>query len=313
MTQHNHNLQKKVAVFNDFTGFGRCALTVQLPLISALGLQCCPVPTVLFSNHTAFPSHFRMEIEQNLAAYLAEWEKLDLKFEGIAVGYFTSETGIDAAHAFLETQQQALIVVDPIMGDHGHMYASCTQARAEKLKSLLPLCDVLTPNLTEACILTDTPYTPDPDEDLLRRLCEKLVLLSAPADSSVTDSTSATRSKLQAQANRLSKILITGIECGDQIGNYVYETDFGKASGAEAGKKPGGKLVCFPRVGISRAGTGDVMAAILTGDLVNGLSLSDALHHAQQFLSVCLKTATDLGLPPEDGIPFELHLKKLFN
>lgn len=289
MTQHNHNLQKKVAVFNDFTGFGRCALTVQLPLISALGLQCCPVPTVLFSNHTAFPSHFRMETEQNLAAYLAEWEKLDLKFEGIAVGYFTSETGIDAAHAFLETQQQALIVVDPIMGDHGHMYASCTQARAEKLKSLLPLCDVLTPNLTEACILTDTPYTPDPDEDLLQGLCEKLVLLSP----------------------RLSKILITGIECGDQIGNYVYETNSGKASGAEAEKKPGGKLVCFPRVGISRAGTGDVMAAILTGDLVNGVSLTDALEHAQQFLSVCLETAIDLGLPPEDGIPFELHLKNL--
>ncbi len=289
MTQHNHNLQKKVAVFNDFTGFGRCALTVQLPLISALGLQCCPVPTVLFSNHTAFPSHFRMETEQNLAAYLAEWEKLDLKFEGIAVGYFTSETGIDAAHAFLETQQQALIVVDPIMGDHGRMYASCTQARAEKLKSLLPLCDVLTPNLTEACILTDTPYTPDPDEDLLQGLCEKLVLLSP----------------------RLSKILITGIECGNQIGNYVYETNSGKASRAEAGKKPGGKLVCFPRVGISRAGTGDVMAAILTGDLVNGVSLTDALEHAQQFLSVCLETAIDLGLPPEDGIPFELHLKNL--
>ena len=230
-----------------------------------------------------------METEQNLAAYLAEWEKLDLKFEGIAVGYFTSETGIDAAHAFLETQQQALIVVDPIMGDHGHTYASCTQARAEKLKSLLPLCDVLTPNLTEACILTDTPYTPDPDEDLLQGLCEKLVLLSP----------------------RLSKILITGIECGNQIGNYVYETNSGKASRAEAGKKPGGKLVCFPRVGISRAGTGDVMAAILTGDLVNGVSLTDALEHAQQFLSVCLETAIDLGLPPEDGIPFELHLKNL--
>ncbi|MBQ9643516.1 MAG: bifunctional hydroxymethylpyrimidine kinase/phosphomethylpyrimidine kinase [Lachnospiraceae bacterium] len=302
MTQHNHNLQKKVAVFNDFTGFGRCALTVQLPLISALGLQCCPVPTVLFSNHTAFPSHFRMETEQNLAAYLAEWEKLDLKFEGIAVGYFTSETGIDAAHAFLETQQQALIVVDPIMGDHGRMYASCTPARAEKLKSLLPLCDLLTPNLTEACILTDTPYTPNPDEDLLRGLCEKLVLLSAPAESRRPDPESPCR---------LSKILITGIECGDQIGNYVYETTSGKASGTEAGKKPGGKLVCFPRVGISRAGTGDVMAAILTGDLVNGVSLTDALEHAQQFLSVCLETAIDLGLPPEDGIPFELHLKKL--
>ena len=277
MIMSNHNLQKKVAVFNDFTGFGRCALTVQLPLLSALGLQCCPVPTVLFSNHTAFPSHHRMETEQDLPAYLAEWDKLDLKFEGIATGYFTSEAGIEAARSFLEKQDQALILVDPIMGDHGRMYSSCTEERAQKLKDLLPLCDVLTPNLTEACILTDMPYTSEPDEALLEMLCRKLVLLSP----------------------RLSKIVITGIECGDQIGNYVYE------------KETGGRLVCFPRVGISRAGTGDVMAAILLGDLVNGLSLSDALSHAQCFLAACLQTASELGLPPEDGIPFELNLAKL--
>lgn len=277
MIMSNHNLQKKVAVFNDFTGFGRCALTVQLPLLSALGLQCCPVPTVLFSNHTAFPSHHRMETEQDLPAYLAEWEKLDLKFEGIATGYFTSEAGIEAARSFLEKQDQALILVDPIMGDHGRMYSSCTEERAQKLKDLLPLCDVLTPNLTEACILTDMPYTSEPDEALLEMLCRKLVLLSP----------------------RLSKIVITGIECGDQIGNYVCENE------------AGGKLVCFPRVGISRAGTGDVMAAILLGDLVNGLSLSDSLSHAQRFLAACLQTASELGLPPEDGIPFELNLAKL--
>ena len=145
----------------------------------------------------------------------------------------------------------------------------------------------------------------------LEELCEKLVLLSAPAESSAADLTSASCSRPQMQAARLSQILITGIECGDQIGNYVYERNPGKTAGAEDEKTPGGKLVCFPRVGISRSGTGDVMAAILLSDLVKGARLSDALAHAQRFLSECLQIATDLGLPPEDGIPFELNLREL--
>ena len=75
--------QKRLAVINDFTGFGRCSLTVSIPVISQLGVQCCPVPTSIFSNHTAFPSFYFEDYTEKMPAYIAEWKKMDLRFEGI--------------------------------------------------------------------------------------------------------------------------------------------------------------------------------------------------------------------------------------
>lgn len=86
-TQSEHNHQKKIAVINDFSGFGRCSLAVALPVISALKVQCCPVPTSIFSNHTGFPSYFFDDYTEKMPAYIAQWKKLGLSFNGIASGF----------------------------------------------------------------------------------------------------------------------------------------------------------------------------------------------------------------------------------
>ena len=83
--KESHNNQKKIAVINDLTGFGRCALTVAIPVISVMGLACCPVPTSILSNHTAFKSCFIDDYTPKMDAYIREWEKLDLKFNGRAL------------------------------------------------------------------------------------------------------------------------------------------------------------------------------------------------------------------------------------
>ena len=51
-----HNPQRKAAVINDFTSFGRCSLAVTIPILSAMKVQCCSVPTAIFTNHTGFAS-----------------------------------------------------------------------------------------------------------------------------------------------------------------------------------------------------------------------------------------------------------------
>ena len=79
MTSHNH--QKKIAVINDISGFGRCSIAVSLPIISMLKVQCCPLPTSIFSNHTGFPSFFFEDFTKNMEPYMEEWKKLELKYQ----------------------------------------------------------------------------------------------------------------------------------------------------------------------------------------------------------------------------------------
>ncbi|MBR0402445.1 MAG: hypothetical protein IJH73_08065, partial [Lachnospiraceae bacterium] len=80
MGENGHNRQKKIAAVNDFTGFGRCSLAVALPVISVMGVQCCPLPTSILSNHTGFPSFFIDDYTRNMRAYIDEWRKLKLTF-----------------------------------------------------------------------------------------------------------------------------------------------------------------------------------------------------------------------------------------
>lgn len=303
--QNSHNRQKKIAIFNDFTGFGRCALTVQLPLISALGIQCCPVPTVIFSNHTAYPTHFRRSFDEDLSPYLAQWEQLGLRFSGIATGYFASESEIDTAREFIYHQKQLhtaatdadaasmpstadeaplqeadtaqIVLVDPVMGDHGRLYSSYPMERAMRLRSLLPLADILTPNLTEACLLTGTPFIAAPSGEQLSELGRRLIDLS----------------------DGRASVVISGIELPGRLGNFVIEP----------GREP--QLLTTPKVGSSRSGTGDAFAAILIADAVNGAGFSSSVAHAASFLSLCLDTTQELGLPPEDGIAFETCLDRI--
>ena len=86
----SHNNQKKIAAINDYSGFGRCSIAVELPVISAMKIQCCPMPTSIFSNHTGFDSFYFKDFTENMPPYMAEWKKLNLKFDGIVTGFLGS-------------------------------------------------------------------------------------------------------------------------------------------------------------------------------------------------------------------------------
>ena len=119
MTSHNH--QKKIAVINDISGFGRCSIAVSLPIISMLKVQCCPLPTSIFSNHTGFPSFFFEDFTKNMEPYMEEWKKLDLKFNGISTGFLGSAKQIRIVQEFISEfkSKDTLVIVDPVMGDYG--------------------------------------------------------------------------------------------------------------------------------------------------------------------------------------------------
>ncbi len=272
-----HNRQKKVAVINDFCGFGRCSLTVSIPIISAMKLQCCPLPTAIFSNHTGYDRFYHTDFTDHMDAYIDEWKALDLRFEGILTGYLGSPHQIDIVKRFCErfAANGTLTVVDPVMGDNGKLYASYSPALAAKMKELLPLADVITPNLTEACLLADVPYREDMTEADLTSLCETL----------------ATRGP--------RRMVISGLSQGDELWNFLYEV----------GCPP--TIVRERKVGPCRAGTGDVFSSVLTADLVNGVTLFDAVTHASSFIAKALHRTVERDLPDTDGLCFEDCLTEL--
>ena len=273
----SHNNQKKAAVINDFSGFGRCSIAVQLPILSAMGMQCCPLPTAIFSNHTGFPSCAWTDYTDHMAAYMDEWKKLDLRFNAISSGFLGSHHQIELVERFfrLFKTPETVAVVDPVMGDYGKLYRTYSMELVEGLRTLVHSADILTPNLTEACLLTRRSYDPNVSERELGRMCEELC------------------------AHQDKKIVISGLFHGDELGNYVYQ----------AGCAP--RLVRERRVGSPRSGTGDVFCAIITGCAVNGVDFAESVERASGFVARSIVRSEELGIPTTDGIAFEELLGEL--
>ena len=274
----DHNHQKKIAVINDFSGFGRCSIAVALPIISAMGIQCCPVPTSIFSNHTGFESFFFEDYTDRMQAYIDEWKKLGLEFRGISSGFLGSKEQIQIVIRFFREfrREDTIVVVDPVMGDYGKPYPTYTPQMCEEMKKLVTFADILTPNLTEACILTDTPY--HADHWRMREIVALAEKLSALGP---------------------SKVVITGIPQGGFIANYCFEQG-----------QPG-KVRRTHKVGTQRSGTGDIFAAIVAADAVNGVPFQDSVRKASLFIKRCIERSIELDLPLTDGVCFEEVLHRL--
>lgn len=276
-TRPNHNHQKKIAVINDFSGFGRCSIAVALPIISAMRIQCCPLPTSIFSNHTGFESFFFEDYTSRMQPYIEEWKKLGLQFSGISTGFLGSKEQIQIVLQFFKDfgTEDNVIVVDPVMGDYGKTYFTYTPEMCEEMKKLVSYADILTPNLTEACILTDTPYHEKWSMKEVGALAEKLSGMGP------------------------EKVVITGIIQGEFIANYCYEKD-----------QPG-KIRRTHKVGTQRSGTGDIFAAIIAADAVNGVPFQDSVRKASLFIKKCIEKSIEMDLPLTDGVCFEEVLHKL--
>lgn len=279
---NTHNNQKKIAVINDFSGFGRCSIAVALPIISVMKIQCCPLPTSIFSNHTGFESFFFDDYTKSMRPYMEEWKKLDLQFEGICTGFLGSKEQIGIVGEFLETfkyvkksDAKSLVLIDPVMGDDGRPYPTYTEEMCREMKRLVGYADILTPNLTEACILTDTPYKEEWTKKELQEMAVKLSESGA------------------------EKIVITGINQGSFIANFCHER----------GRAP--VMVKTKRVGQTRSGTGDIFAAILAADAVNGVEFVPSVKKAGHFIKQCIRRSIEMDLPLTDGVCFEEFLGKL--
>lgn len=281
-------MSKKIAIINDISGYGRCSISVIQPIVSHLGVQGCPVPTAIFSNHTGFPSFFCKDFTRYMQAYIDEWKKLELHFDAIMTGFLGSAQQIGIVEQFIrdfggaekcgcDGSERPIVIVDPVMGDNGHIYPTYTRKMCREMKKLIAYADILTPNITEACFLTDTPY---------REAGWKHAELAEIAR------------KLQAMGAK--KLVITGIRMGDNyIGNAVCE---------ENGEMEFQRQMVVQQ---TRSGTGDVFASVLGADAVNGVDFAHSVKRASNFVRRCLVETAKGTAPLNTGIDFESQLYRL--
>lgn len=265
---------KTVAAIHDMSGVGRCALTVAIPVISALGAQVCPVPTAVLSAHTAFQGVAVRDLTDFLRTYLEHWRQLGLRFDAVYTGYLASPEQAEIVREFLETQSQAIKVIDPVMGDSGRMYRGLDASMSARMRELCLGADLITPNLTEYALLTGEPYDETPrGEAAARSMLERL------------------QSETGAHA-----VLVTSLPVEGGLAN---------ASLTATGKFD---LVRFERLPANFPGTGDLFTSVVTGALLAGDSLAAAVLRATEFVRRTIEVTLECETDPRLGVQLERTL-----
>lgn len=286
-----HLPPRRIAAIHDFSCVGRCALTVVIPTLSVMGYQTIPLPTALLSSHTGgFEGLYFRDLTADMHHISAHFDRLSMTFGSIYTGFLGSEEQISMVREFIkrfgstpdETGKAPLILIDPVMGDDGVLYATYTQALAEGMRELSTHAEVLTPNLTEACFLTDTPYldtatlSEEEVEEYVLSLLEKLSHICR------------------------GKIVVTGIALS---GGIV----------ANAGRDSDGRIFWVKRMcqDISYPGTGDIFASVLLGALMQGDDFEAACTRAADFIVLLITESQKIDTPVRMGVALEAHLGAL--
>ena len=271
--------QKKIALVNDITGFGRCSTAVMAPVVSAMKIQAVAVPTAILSTHTQFPVYYFDDYTPKMRDYIQTYKDLDLSFDAIATGFLGSAEQVDIVTDFLQTftRDRQFVLVDPVMGDYGKLYKTYTPKMCDKMKKLVRYADILTPNLTELCTLTDSVYREDLlSFDELEKMCRTL------------------------SQNGPKNIIVTGLALNKkQLANFIYDRDEGY------------QIVMVDKIGGDRSGTGDVISAVIAGMVLNGHTIYDSVKKAAELVSKCIRYCEENQVPNHYGLCVEMYLEDL--
>ena len=283
----NKMFLKRVAAIHDLSGFGKCSLTVALPVLSAAGIETSALPTAVLSTHTGGIEGFTyMDMTGEMRPFMEHWKSLDISFDAVYSGFLGSFEQLDIVSDFFDKfrRKDNLILVDPVMADNGELYKIFTPEFALGMKELCKKADIIVPNITEACLLLDETYRPGPYskayiEDLLVKLSE-----IGP-----------------------KQIVLTGVFFDEEeLGAATYDKETGVIDYALMAKVPG-----------YYHGTGDVFGSALLAALLNGFNLNDAAGIAVRFTANSIlrtyraKTDIRFGVDFEHGFPELLRELKL--
>ncbi len=269
---------KRILTIQDISCVGQCSLTVALPILSACGVETCVLPSAVLSTHTAgFSGYTFRDLTEDMPAIKDHWVKEGIAFDGVYTGYLGSTKQIDYVKEIIAaTAKDGVAIIDPAMADNGKLYPGFDAAFVEEMKKLCATADYLLPNLTEACLLTDTEYTPDYDKAYIDGIVKKLLALGTKT---------VVFTGVSFQEGK------TGVLVCTKDSEQYYQHDF------------------LPN---SCHGTGDIYSSAFAGALIKGKSPYDAARIAADYTVACIKETAKLD-NHWYGAAFEPALGELIN
>jgi len=267
------------ACINDLSGIGRASLTVAIPVLSAMGVQCCPLPTAILSAQTGFKHYSFVDFTPYMREYYEKWQCEQMPFDALYTGFLGSAEQIAVVREIAANMpEKAFVLVDPVMADNGKVYATYTEEMCRGMRELVCIADIVTPNITEACLLTDAPYTGEAlDRDTALRLCRGVAALGPQT------------------------VVLTGVRTAETtIASCLYRAREDTRSVIEKPLSTGR----YP-------GTGDLFASVLCGALLRGDALEAAVDLAAGFVAHTTSYTFEKGADPRHGVLFEHCLKEL--
>ena len=272
---------RRIAAIHDLSGIGRTSLMAVIPILSTMGFNVCPLPTAILSNHSQYPDFSFLDLTEEMPRIIDQFYFIVLSFYEIYTGYMGSPRQIEIVCGFIERFRTAdtLVVVDPVLGDNGHLYSKMTQEMVEEMRRLACRADVLTPNLTEAFALLDRPYKTDCTTEELKDLIAELSEMGPDT------------------------VIITGVPVPGQSG--LTSVIARSKSDLRTWK------VTCPYLPAHYPGTGDSFTSVITGSLLQGDSLPIALDRAAQFILQGIRSTFGYRMDNRDGILLERVLPNL--
>ncbi len=264
---------KRIVTIQDISCLGKCSLTVALPLISAMGVECAIIPTAVLSTHTMFKNFTCRDLTGEIEPIIEHWQKENFAFDAVYTGYLGSFEQIDIVSGVFKKlkRENNIIFIDPAMADNGRLYAAFDMAFAKKMASLCAGADIIVPNITEAAFMTGMEYREEYDEGYARELLLALSRLGA----------------------KISILTGVGFEKG-KTGVMGYDRERAEFY-----------YYCHERLPVSYHGTGDIFSSVCVGAIMRGQSWKRAVKTAADFVSDCIRVTIDSGKEKWYGVDFE--------
>lgn len=275
---------KRIATIQDISCLGKCSLTVALPIISATGVEAAIIPTAVLSTHTMFKNFTCKDLDDQIIPIAKHWKEENISFDAFYTGYLASEGQIQKVIDVINQLKNSstLTIVDPAMADNGKLYPAFSDTFPKEMAKLAGVADIVLPNITEACLMTDTPYKEEYTEDFAKEVVIKLAKLGA------------------------KKVILTGANFDGKYGVMVYDSLTQEFFTYFHQKHP-----------VSYHGTGDIFSSTFTGAYVGGKSITDSIKIAADYTSECIRITAENSKSNWYGVDFETAIpyliKKLYD
>lgn len=271
----------RVAAIHDLSGLGRVALMVVIPILSSMGIQVTPLPTAVLSANTDFNNFKMLDLTEQMKQFIQHWKSEKVVFDSIYTGFLGSSAQIQIVKEFIEyfKKEDQLIVIDPVLGDDGKAYTTMGQDMISEMKDLIAYANLITPNITEACLLLGKDYKNDFDLETVKDFAQEL-------------SKKGPETVIITSVQDINRKDITSVIAYNKKNNKYW------------------KVSCS-YIPATYPGTGDIFTSVVTGCLLQGDTLAIALDRAVNFTSIAVRTTYGRDYKTNEGVIIEKILDTL--